>query len=150
MLTTTQVELIQTSFQQVLPIAETAGVLLCERIFTLAPETRSLFAADIRPHAKRLMAAVNVVVDGLDDLDDVAPMLVKLGARHVRYGARPEHFDVVGSALLWTLEQGLGEAFTPEVRDAWAAGWNVIAGAMLLGMRQAELESSTDVLVKAG
>jgi hemoglobin-like flavoprotein len=140
MITTTQVKLIQTSFQQVLPIADTAGMLLYQRIFTLAPETRALFDDDIAPQAKRLMAAVKVVVDGLENLERVAPMLVKLGARHVRYGVRAEHFEVAGGALLWTLEQGLGEAFTPEVRDAWAAAWDVIADAMLSGMRQAELE----------
>ncbi len=140
MITATQIDLIQTSFQQVLPIADTAGMLLYERIFTLAPETRSLFDDDIRPQAKRLMAAVKVVVDGLGDLEAVAPMLVRLGARHTRYGVRPEHFEVGCTALMWTLEQGLGESFTPPVRDAWAAAWNVIADAMTSGMHQAELE----------
>ena len=84
------------------------------------------------------MAAVKTAVDGLADLDVVGPFLVRLGARHVRYGVQPEHFDVVGSALLWTLEQGLGELFTPEVREAWVAAWDVIAGAMREGMRRAE------------
>jgi hemoglobin-like flavoprotein len=150
MLTTTQVELIQTSFQQVLPIADTAGMLLYERIFTLAPETRWLFDDDIRPQAKRLMAAVKTVVDGLGELESVAPMLVRLGARHVRYGVRPEHFEVVGAAVMWTLEQGLGEAFTPPVRDAWAAAWEIITDAMLSGMRLAELRSASAVVVGSG
>ena len=83
------------------------------------------------------MAAVKTAVDGLGSLDVVGPFLVRLGARHVRYGVRPEHFDVVGGALLWTLEQGLGERFTPTVRDAWVAAWDVIADAMQTGMRQA-------------
>jgi hemoglobin-like flavoprotein len=133
-LTPRQVALVQSSFQDVLPLAETAGVLLYERIFALAPATRALFAGDVRPQAARLMAAVKTTVEGLDDLDAVAPFLVKLGARHVRYGVRPEHFDVAGGALLWTLEQGLGEAFTAEVREAWTAAWTVIAGAMTAGM----------------
>ena len=150
MLTTTQVELIQTSFQQVLPIADTAGMLLYERIFTLAPETRWLFDDDIRPQAKRLMAAVKTVVEGLGELESVAPMLVRLGARHVRYGVRPEHFEVVGAAVMWTLEQGLGEAFTPPVRDAWAAAWEIITDAMLSGMRLAELRSASAVVVGSG
>ena len=84
------------------------------------------------------MAAVKTAVDGLGDLDVVGPFLVRLGARHTRYGVRHEHFDVVGGALLWTLEQGLGERFTPAVRDAWVAAWDVIAGAMREGMRRAE------------
>jgi hemoglobin-like flavoprotein len=129
-----QVELVQTSFQQVLPIAEAAGVLLYERIFALAPATRVLFAADIRPQASRLMAAVKSAVDSLDDLDALQVFLVKLGARHVRYGVLPEHLEVGGEALLWTLEHGLGDAFTAEVRDAWTAVWNVIAAAMTGGM----------------
>jgi hemoglobin-like flavoprotein len=133
-LTPGQVALVQSSFQDVLPLAETAGVLLYERIFALAPATRALFGDDIRPQAARLMAAVKTAVEGLDDLDAVAPFLVKLGARHVRYGVRPEHFDVGGEALLWTLAQGLGEAFTAEVREAWTAAWTVIVGALTEGM----------------
>jgi nitric oxide dioxygenase len=142
MIDETQIALVQSSFQQVLPIAETAGVLLYERIFTLAPEARSLFDDDIRPQARRLMAAVKLAVDGLGDLDRVAPYLIKLGARHFGYGVKPEHFDVGGEALMWTLEQGLGDAFTPATRDAWAAAWDVVAGAMLTGMAEAELHGA--------
>ena len=138
MITDTQIALVQSSFRHVLPIAGTAGRLLYGRIFTLAPETRSLFDDDIGPQAERLMAAVKTAVDGLGRLDEVAPFLVRLGARHASYGVRPEHFDVGGAALLWTLEQGLGELFTPPVREAWGAAWNVIATAMVTGMRQAE------------
>jgi nitric oxide dioxygenase len=138
MITSRQIALVQASFQQVLPIADTAGELLYGRVFVLAPETRALFDEDIRPQARRLMAAVRIAVDGLNRLDEVGPYLVTLGSRHLRYGVRPEHFEVGGAALLWTLEQGLGEAFTPEVRDAWAAAWEVVAGAMVAGMRSAE------------
>jgi nitric oxide dioxygenase len=138
MITSQQIELVQSSFEQVLPIADIAGELLYGRIFELAPEARALFAEDIRPQARRLMAAVKIAVDGLDRLEEVAPYLIKLGARHVRYGVRPEHFDVGGTALLWTLEQGLGEAFTLDVQEAWVEAWNIVAGAMLAGMREAE------------
>jgi nitric oxide dioxygenase len=140
MITSPQIELVQSSFQQVLPIADIAGELLYGRVFELAPETRALFDEDIRPQARRLMGAVKVAVDGLDRLEEVAPFLIKLGARHVRYGVRPEHLDVGAEALLWTLEQGLGEAFTPDVREAWVEAWNIVAGAMLAGMRDAEQE----------
>jgi nitric oxide dioxygenase len=139
MITSQQIELVQSSFEQVLPIADIAGELLYGRIFELAPETRALFAEDIRPQARRLMAAVKIAVDGLDRLEEVAPYLIKLGARHVRYGVRPEHFDAGGEALVWTLEQGLGEAFTPDVREAWVEAWNIVAGAMRAGMREAEV-----------
>jgi nitric oxide dioxygenase len=128
------VALVQESFQLLLPVADAAGVMLYERIFALAPATRVLFAGDIRPHAARLMAAVGAAVDGLDDFQAVAPFLVRLGARHMRYGVCPQHFEVAGSALLWTLRQNLGESFTPQVRDAWVVAWDVIAAALLRGM----------------
>jgi hemoglobin-like flavoprotein len=140
MITDAQIALVQSSFAEVLPIADAAGLLFYERVFALAPGTRSLFNDDIGPQATRTMAAVKTAVDGLGSLDVVGPFLTRLGARHVRYGVRTEHFDVVGTALLWTLEQGLGERFTPAVRDAWVAAWNVIADAMRTGMRRAEAE----------
>ena len=136
-ITTAQIELVQRSFQHVLPIADVAGLLFYERIFTMAPEARALFGDDIALQASRTMAAVKTAVDGLDDIESVAPFLVRLGARHVRYGVVPAHFDLVGEALMWTLEQGLGEEFTPEVHEAWAAAFGVIASAMLTGMEQA-------------
>jgi hemoglobin-like flavoprotein len=139
MITSKQIELVQSSFQQVQPIAETAGEMLYGRIFVLAPETRALFDDDIRPQARRLMTAVTAAVDNLADLDKLTPVLTKLGARHVRYGVRPGHFDIGGAALIWTLEAGLGDAFTPAVRDAWEAAWSVVAGAMVTGMGQSQL-----------
>src|SRR5206468_10462125 len=126
-ITPEQVALVQSSFAMVVPIADTAGVLLYERIFALAPGSRSLFDADIRPQAARLMTAFGKAVEGLHQPETIVPFLVRLGARHRRYGVRAEHFGVVGAALLWTLEQGLGDEFTPELRDAWSAAWDVIA-----------------------
>ena len=137
MITDAQVLLVQSSFQHVLPIADAAGLLFYERVFTLAPGTRSMFGDDIALQASRTMGAVKTAVDGLGDIEKVAPFLVRLGARHVRYGVRAEHFDVVGAALLWTLQQGLGSLFTPEVREAWTAAFGVITSAMLTGMEQA-------------
>ena len=136
MLTDHDIRLLQSSFDLVRPIAETAGLLFYERIFTLAPATRALFDDDLPRQAARTMAAVGTVVDGLPDLDRVTTFLVRLGARHVRYGVQPEHFDVVGAALLWTLEQGLGDAFTDEVRSAWSSAWRIITETMLVGMEQ--------------
>ena len=136
MITETEIAAVQTSFQKVLPIADQAGLLFYGRVFELAPATRELFADDIAPQARRTMIALQTAVEGLHRLDEIGPMLVRLGARHVRYGVRPEHFDVVGEALMWTLEQGLGDELTASVRDAWLAAWAVIRGAMETGMRQ--------------
>ena len=90
------------------------------------------------------MAAVKDVVDGLDRLDDLLPFLVRLGARHVRYGVEPRHFEIVAVALIWTLESGLGEAFTPAVREAWLEVWKFIVAGMVAGMRQAQPASDGD------
>ncbi|HTH07491.1 MAG TPA: globin family protein [Ilumatobacteraceae bacterium] len=141
-ITPAQVQLVQSSFEHVLPIVDVAGMLFYERIFTLAPEARALFGDDIALQATRTMGALKTAVDGLGDIDQIVPFLVRLGARHVRYGVVPEHFDLVGGALLWTLEQGLGEGFTPEVRDAWAATFAVVAQTMLIGMEQAQADLS--------
>jgi hemoglobin-like flavoprotein len=145
MISDAQIALVQSSFQDVLPIADAAGMLLYERIFTLAPEVRGLFAEDIAPQARRTMGAVKFVVERLGQLDDAAAYLVKLGARHVNYGVEPEHFPVVGAALMWTLEQGLGAAFTADVRDAWAAAWEILAGAMVTGLLEARAQQPAAV-----
>jgi len=137
MLTNTDIDLVQDSFALVLPIADQAGMLFYGRIFELAPEARALFGDDLPLQASRTMAAVKTAVDGLRDLDRIGPMLVRLGARHARYGVVPEHFEVVGAALMWTLEQGLGEAFTPRVAAAWGRVWELIADTMLYGLREA-------------
>jgi hemoglobin-like flavoprotein len=90
------------------------------------------------------MAAIKTAVDGLGDVDRIAPFLVRLGARHVQYRVEPHHIALAGEALLWTLEQGLGDAFTPEVRDAWEATYALVESAMLTGMAResAKLESA--------
>src|SRR5436190_1582666 len=134
MLTETDIDLVQASFAQVLPISEQAGMLFYGRIFELAPGARALFADDIPLQARRTMGALKAAVDGLRDLDRVVPSLVRLGARHAAYGVVPEHFDVVGAALMWTLEQGLGEAFTAETAAAWSAVWVLVTDAMLVGL----------------
>jgi nitric oxide dioxygenase len=135
MLTDTDITLVQTSFAQVLPIAEEAGMLFYGRIFELAPGARALFGDDLPLQARRTMGAVKTAVDGLRSPDDLSLFLLRLGARHARYGVVPAHFDVVGSALMWTLEQGLGAAFTPAVAAAWGKVWAIITETMLVGLR---------------
>jgi nitric oxide dioxygenase len=129
-----QIAAVRESFAAVVPIADRAGMMLFERIFEVAPETRPMFPDDIGPQAARTIEAVGAVVEQLDEPARVTAVLTELGARHARYGVRAEHFPVVGAALLWTLEQGLGDAFTAEVRDAWSALWSVVAAGMLAGL----------------
>jgi hemoglobin-like flavoprotein len=140
MITDEQIALVQQSFWKVVPIADVAGRLIYERIFTLAPETRALFDDDISAQSLRLMKAVTTVVEGLDRLDDIGPFLLRLGHRHVGYGVRPEHMDLVEDAVLWALEKGLGDEFTPEVQQAWVAACGVLADVLKQGMREADVD----------
>ena len=109
----TQINLVQESFAKVAPISEQAATLFYDRLFEVAPAVKVMFPADMKEQRKKLMATLAVVVNGLSHLESVLPAASALAKRHVSYGARPEHYPVVGGALLWTLEKGLGEAWTP-------------------------------------
>ena len=125
-----QIDLVQASWKQVLPIAETASQMFYGRLFFLDPSLRPLFRGDLREQGRKVMAMLSYTVNGLNRLDVLLPAVRALGRRHVAYGVRPEHYYTVGAALLWTLEQGLGEAFTAPVRDAWVAAYGVLANTM--------------------
>ena len=125
-----QKRLVQASFAQVWPIAETAAELFYARLFELDPSLRVLFRGDMAAQGRALMGMLRVVVKGLDRLDQLIPAVEDLGRWHARYGVRDAHYAVVGQALLDTLERGLGPAFTDEVREAWAAAYWLLAGVM--------------------
>ena len=125
-----QIDLIQNSFKRVEPMAEAAASLFYDRLFTLDPSLRLMFKNDMKTQGRKLMQTLGIVVKGLKRLDTILPTVQDLGRRHVHYGVRDEHYDIVGTALLWTLEQGLGEAFTPEVEEAWTTAYMLLAGAM--------------------
>ena len=137
MMTPRQKLLVQQSFAEVVPIADVAARLFYARLFDLDPSLESLFTGDMDEQGRKLMQMLTVAVRGLDRLDELVPAVRALGERHVRYGVRDEHYATVGSALLWTLELGLDEAFTPEVRDAWAAVYTVLADTMKQGAAEA-------------
>jgi nitric oxide dioxygenase len=130
-MTPTQIKLVQSSFAQVAPIAATAADLFYERLFEVAPALRPMFPADLGEQKKKLMAMLGTVVAGLADLDTLLPAVKSLGRRHGGYGVKAQHYTQVGSALLWTLEKGLGETFTPDVRDAWATAYIVLSTTMM-------------------
>lgn len=129
-MTSEQTTLVQTSFAQVRPIADTAATLFYDRLFELNPSLRGLFKKDLREQQKKLMAMLATAVDNLHQWDTVAPHVKQLGLRHVGYGVKPADYDTVGTALIDTLEKGLGDAFTPPVRDAWLACYTTIAAEM--------------------
>ncbi len=131
-MTPTQVGLIRESWAAVEPIADTAAGLFYGRLFELDPALERLFRrTDMDRQRKVLMQTLTVVVKTLDRVEDLLPAVEALGRRHAGYGVREAHYATVGAALLWTLEQGLGEAFTPAVREAWAAAYGTLASVMI-------------------
>lgn len=129
-MTPIQIQLVRDSWAQVKPIQAAAADLFYGRLFELAPETRPLFKRDIHVQGAMLMKMLDTVVASLDRLPELLPVAGQLARRHVGYGVQPRHYDTVGTALLWTLEQGLGQAFTPHVRQAWLSAYTTLACAM--------------------
>ena len=127
----TQIKLVQESFAKIAPISETAAVLFYDRLFEVAPQVKAMFPADMKEPRKKLMATLAVVVNGLGNLESILPVASALAMRHVSYGAKKEHYPVVGAALLWTLENGLGDAWTPELADAWTTAYGTLSGFMI-------------------
>ena len=100
------------------------------RLFELDPNVKLLFKSDLKERGRKLMAMIATAVAGLDRLDEIVPAVQALGARHVGYVSPTATTDTVAAALLWTLERGLGEAFTPEVKAAWTACYGLVAATM--------------------
>jgi hemoglobin-like flavoprotein len=130
-MTPDQVKLVQQSFAKVAPISETAAILFYDRLFEVAPKVKAMFPADMTEQRRKLMATLAAVVNGLGNLESVLPAASALAKRHVSYGARAEHYPVVGAALLWTLEKGLEDGWTPEVAEAWTAAYGTLSGFMI-------------------
>jgi hemoglobin-like flavoprotein len=130
-MTPEQVKLVQQSFSRVAPISQQAAAIFYDRLFETAPQVRSLFPSDMAEQRGKLMATLTAVVGGLTNLPSILPTASALAKRHVSYGARAEHYPVVGAALLWTLERGLAESWTPDVADAWKAAYATLSAFMI-------------------
>ena len=129
-ITVTQRELVRSSFAQVARMADAAADLFYRRLFELDPALRSLFRGDLQEQGRRLIQMLGIAVAWLDRPDMLVPTIEELGRRHEVYGVKPRDYHTVGKALLLTLAEGLGEAFTPDVRDAWTAVYELILSAM--------------------
>lgn len=129
-MTPKQISLVQGTWESVLPISQTAATIFYDKLFAADPSLRALFKGDLEEQKTKLMTMIGVAVNSLNHLDNIVPAVKALGRRHSSYGVQPSHYATVGGALLATLETGLGPAFTPEVRDAWATVYGVLAGAM--------------------
>lgn len=121
----------QDSFARVTPIAGQAAAMFYDRLFEIAPEVKPLFRGDMAEQRRKLMTTLGVVVRGLGNLPSILPTARKLARQHVAYGVEPAHYAPVGAALLWTLERGLGEAWTAAVADAWAAAYRTLSEVMI-------------------
>jgi hemoglobin-like flavoprotein len=129
-MTPEQINLVQQSWEKVVPIQDTAADLFYGRLFELDPSLRRLFSGDIKEQGRKLMKIITMVVRGLQRFDQLKLHVWQLGRRHSVYEVKPEHYQTVATALLWTLEQGLGPAFTPDVKAAWVEAYTIIAGVM--------------------
>ena len=137
-----QKKLIQDTWAQVVPIADQAAAIFYQRLFEIDPSTRPLFnTTDITQQRKKLLQILGVAVSSLDNLGALSKTVEDLGRRHAGYGVKDAHYDSVGVALLWTLEQGLGKAWTPEA----AAAWKEVYGMLSSIMRNAQQAVSTKV-----
>jgi len=130
-MTPDQIKLVQQSFAKVAPISEQAAVLFYDRLFEIAPSVRAMFPNDMTEQRRKLMATLAIVVNGLSNLEMILPAASSLATRHVAYGAKAEHYPVVGEALLWTLEKGLGADWTPELAKAWMAAYTTLSEFMI-------------------
>ena len=130
-MTPEQIVLVQESFKKVVPIKDAAAGMFYDRLFTLDPSLIPLFKGDMAEQGRKLMAMLGTAVTGLTKLESIVPALEALGQRHGEYGVQSSHYGTVAEALLWTLEQGLGDAFTDDVREAWVAAYGILSSTMI-------------------
>ena len=129
-MTPTQIQLVQDSFAKVAPIAETAADLFYGKLFELDPSVKPLFKGDIKEQGAKLMKTIGLAVNSLTNLPALVPIVETLGKKHVGYGVQDHHYATVGEALLWTLDKGLGDDFTEEVKEAWTLTYTTLADVM--------------------
>ncbi len=125
-----QQQLVRDSFAKVAPSAPAVAAMFYDRLFETDPALRPLFKGDMAVQGRALMGMLGTAVANLDRLDTIVPAVQQLGVRHRGYGVADKDYDTVGAALLWTLAQGLGDDFTPDVREAWTECYVTLAGVM--------------------
>lgn len=130
MISAAQIALVQGTWRRILPIENEVARLFYTRLFELDPSLSSLFPSDLREQGRKLTAMISMAVEGLTRLESIVPAVRELGRRHAGYGVEEIDYDKVEDALLWTLEQGLGDSFTPEVHHAWTAVYGLLATTM--------------------
>jgi len=130
-MTPDQIALVQETFGKIVPMKEEAAEMFYQRLFEIDPKLRPMFKGDIAEQGQKLMAALGAAVSGLKTPEKVLPTIQELGVRHASYGVKEYHYTTVAHALIWTLEQGLGNEFTDAVRDAWIDAYTFISQTMI-------------------
>ena len=129
-MTPNQIRLVQSTWQSVIPIQQQAATLFYEELFAADPSLSDLFKGNLEDQKSKLMQMIGVAVSSLHRVEEILPAVKNLGRRHEGYGVKSQHYATVGAALLGTLEKGLGTAFTPEVKEAWAAAYGLLSQVM--------------------
>jgi len=129
-MTPEHIRAVQSTWVKVLPVKDAASRLFYERLFEIDPSLRGLFRNDMRQQSEKLMQVIDAIVNGLSQLERIVPAIQELGRRHIDYGVKDRDYGTVGTALLWSLGKSLGAEFTPQVRDAWATLYGVLATTM--------------------
>jgi NO-binding membrane sensor protein with MHYT domain/hemoglobin-like flavoprotein len=135
-MTQEQIYLVQETFGKIAPFAPLAGEIFYRRLFETAPGVRQLFPSDVADQSAKFVAMLSIAVANLHTFGEIESAVRDLGRRHVGYGVTEADFEPVGDALMWTLEQGLSEAFTPDVREAWQAAYALLTGVMMAGAKE--------------
>ena len=134
------IDALETSFDLVAPKGDELMDIFYSNLFAVAPAVKPLFAgSDMRKQHAMLLSALVLLRKSLRDLDSVVPTLKRLGARHVAYGARPEHYPVVGNVLIGAMAHVAGPDWEPRYAKAWTEAFGVVAGAMLEGAAEADM-----------
>ena len=130
-MTPEQIALVRATWTQIVPIADAAAQQFYNRLFEIDASTHVLFGtSDMPAQRKKLVQTLAAAVGSLDKLDSLRPTVEDLGRRHAGYGVTDRHYDSVGTALLWTLERGLGRDWTPATAGAWTAVYGLLANIM--------------------
>jgi hemoglobin-like flavoprotein len=135
-------EALETSFDLVAPRGDQLMDEFYSRLFAAAPAVRPLFPDNMNRQKVMLLGALVLLRKSLRDLDSIVPKLRDLGARHVAYGAKPEHYPLVGSVLIASMAAIAGAAWTAEYEAAWAEAYDIVATTMLEGAESAMLEAA--------
>ena len=136
-MTPEQANLIRRSFDAIWPVRRRFVGLFYRRFFELAPDAQRLFPGDMQRQHLKLMDMIAAIVGALDERELFQSIISHSGRQHARFGVRPSHFDAFGHALIWSLEQQFGVAFTPQLRAAWMALYDAVRTEMIRSAQHA-------------